>query len=38
MTSKYKMVADSVDTFVQRLLGGIAIRYVNVYILQQGAR
>ena len=32
------MAADSVDTFVQRLLGEMAIRYVNVYMLQQGAR
>ena len=31
MTSKHKMAADSVDTFVQRLLGEVAIRYV-IYI------
>ena len=36
MTSKHKMTADSVDTFVQRVLWEMAVRYVNVYILQQG--
>ena len=32
MTSKHKMAADSVDTFVQRVLGETAVHYVNVYI------
>ena len=32
------MVGDSVGTFVQRVLGEMAVRYVNVYILQQGER
>ncbi|XP_065886790.1 cohesin subunit SA-1-like [Dysidea avara] len=36
MTSKYKKVTDSVGTFVQRVLGEMAVHYVNVYILQQG--
>ena len=26
------------DTFVQRVLGEMAVRYVNVYILQQGGK
>ena len=30
--------ADSVDTFVQRVLREIAVRYVNVCILQQGVK
>ena len=37
MTSKHKMAANSVDTFVQRLLGEMAVCYVNVYILQKEA-
>ena len=36
MTSKHKMAADSVDTFVQRLLREMAIRYVNVYYCSKG--
>ena len=35
---KAQKVADSVGTFVQRVLGEMAVRYVNVYILQQGTR
>ena len=38
MKSKHKMAADCVGTFVQRVLGEMVVRYVNVYMLQQGAR
>ena len=38
MMSKHKMTADSVETFVQRVLGEVVVRYVNICILQQGAR
>ena len=33
MTQKHKMAADSVGTFVQRVLGEMVVRYVNVYII-----
>ena len=38
LTSKHKMAADSLGIFVYRVLGEMAVRYVNVYMLQKGAR
>ena len=36
MTSKHKMAADSMGTFVRKVLGEMAVCYVTINIPQQG--